>query len=97
MTHKWEILAGDATMGLIYDEARGRAHLGGLARLRDVLETLAVVGFHRPESVRWVYVQRNKIRHSWSCTWEQVQQGIQRGVEIGYAFQKVTRLGRVMI
>lgn len=97
MLHKWEVLAGDAMFGLMYDESVGRAHLGGLARLRDVMETLASVGFERPENVRWRYVQRNKVRHSWSCAWDQVQAGIKRGVESGYAFQKVTKLGRVMI
>lgn len=97
MIHKWEVLASDAMFGLMYDEARGRASIGGLARLRDVMETLGEVGFERPERMRWAYVQKNKIRHTWTCTWEQVQQGIRRGVEQGYAFQKVQRLGRVMI
>jgi len=97
MTHKWEVLAGDCMFGLVYDETRGRASIGGLVWLRDVMETLGEVGFERPERMSWRYVQRNKIRHSWTCTWEQMQAGIVRGAGCGYAFQKVTRLGRVMV
>lgn len=97
MVHKWEVLAGDAMFGLLYDEARGRASIGGLARLRDVMETLAAIGFERPDRMQWTYVQRNKIRYTWICTWEQLMNGVRRGSESGYAFQKVQRLGRVMI
>lgn len=95
--HKWEIAAGDVVVGLMYDEPRGRASLGGLARLRDVLETLAVVAFERPEHIRWSSVQRNKIRHTWSCTWEQLRASIERATSRGYAVHRVQHLGRLMI
>lgn len=69
MLYKYNVLTGDVIFGLMYDDGKEVASLGGFARDREVMEEVLreVLGVATGRRPRWV--QRNKVRWSWRWSW----------------------------